>query len=139
MRLREKFVKEIVTASPEQSVASVGQLMKKHNVGTIVVVEREKPIGIVTDRDVALALTVDGVVLQAPVRDIMTTPITTIAQDRELYDATWYMQSYKVRRLPVVDEDGRLVGIVTLDDLLKWLSREFANLAEGIEPELVVT
>jgi len=113
-------------------------LMKEHNVGTIVIVECGKPIGIVTDRDLALAFGVDRVATESPVAEVMTTPITTITQDKDLYDATWYMQSYHVRRLPIVDEDGRLVGIVTTDDLLKLLGHELSNLAEGIQPSLVV-
>jgi CBS domain-containing protein len=138
MRLREKFVKEMVTTKPQQSLASVAKLMKEHNVGTIVIVECGKPIGIVTDRDLALAFGVDRVATESPVAEVMTTPITTITQDKDLYDATWYMQSYHVRRLPIVDEDGRLVGIVTTDDLLKLLGHELSNLAEGIQPSLVV-
>jgi CBS domain-containing protein len=139
MRLSDKFVKDVVTASPEQSLASAAQMMKEHNVGTIVVVARERPIGILTDRDLALAFGVDGLGAQTPIRAVMTTPITTIGHDKDVYDATWYMQSYQVRRLPIVNEDGRLVGIVTLDDLLKLMGHELSNLAEGIQSELVVT
>lgn len=139
MLLGEKFAKEMFTAGPQQSLASVARLMRDHNVGTVVVVEDEKPIGIVTDRDLALAIGASELPPQTPVCEVMTTPITTIRENKDVFEATWYMQGYEVRRLPIVDEDGRLVGIVTMDDLLRLLGRELSNLAEGIKPEMAVT
>ena len=61
-----------------------------------------------------------------------------IDQKKDVFEATLYMLGYQVRRLPIVDENGRLIGIVTMDDLLRLLAREVSNLAEGIKPEMEV-
>ena len=69
---------------------------------------------------------------------VMTTPIEKISTDGTVFEATQFLRERKVRRLAVVDEDGCLAGIVTCDDLLRLLSRELANLVEGIEAEMLV-
>jgi len=68
----------------------------------------------------------------------MTCPVTTMKQNEGIYKATQHMMELAVRRLPVVDEVGRLVGLVSLDDLLVLLSRELHNMAEGIRAETSV-
>jgi CBS domain-containing protein len=138
MQVGEQFAKDLVTAGPDDSLTSVARLMEQHNVGTVVIVQNQKPIGIVTDRDLALALGAREVPSQTPAGQVMTVPVTTIDQRKEMADATWYMLGYEVRRLPIVDEKGRLVGMVTLDDLLRHLARQLANLADGIKPEMAV-
>jgi CBS domain-containing protein len=138
MQVGEQFAKDLVTAGPDDSLTSVAQLMEQHNVGTVVIVQNQKPIGIVTDRDLALAIGAREFPPQTPAGQVMTVPVTTIDQRKEVADATWYMLGYEVRRLPIVDEKGRLVGIVTLDDLLRHLARQLANLADGIKPEMAV-
>jgi CBS domain-containing protein len=66
----------------------------------------------------------------------MTCPVDTIRDDEGVYNATQKMMELAVRRLPVVDDIGRLVGIVSLDDLLALLSRELRNIAEGVRAEV---
>ena len=138
MQLGEQFAKDLVTSGPDDSLTSVARLMEEHNVGTVVIVQNQKPIGIVTDRDLALALGAREFPPQTPAGQVMTAPVTTIDQHKEVAEATWYMLGYEVRRLPIVDEKGRVVGMVTLDDLLRLLARQLANLADGIKPEMAV-
>jgi CBS domain-containing protein len=138
MRTVEQFVKKVVTAGPGETLAAVAGLMAEHNVGTVVLVERGQPVGIVTDRDLALELGVGGVSPQLPVSEVMATPVETIAQSADVLEATELMRDFQVRRLVVVDEDGLVTGMVTVDDVLQLLARELANLAEGIWPEMRV-
>lgn len=138
MKLNDIFTRSVVTAGPEETLATVALRMQEHNVGTVVIVEDRRPLGIVTDRDLALALGAQGVSPQAPVQKVMTRHVLAIPEDMSIYTATKFMRESEVRRLPIVDKEDRLVGIVTLDDLVRFLGRELYNLAEGIKHEMEV-
>jgi CBS domain-containing protein len=134
----ETFVKKVVTVLPCESLSSVARVVEQHNVGAVVVVENRRPAGIVTDRDLALQLGARGLPVQTPILKIMNAPVKTVTRDDGVFDATQSMMEYRVRRLPVVDDDGELVGIVTLDDVLKVLSGELSTLIQGIKSEMEV-
>jgi signal-transduction protein with cAMP-binding, CBS, and nucleotidyltransferase domain len=112
--------------------------MEQENVGAVVVTEADRPVGIVTDRDRALAACVRGTSSDEHVQSVMTCPVSTISKDEGVYTATQQMMEQAVRRLPVVDQSGGLVGLVSLDDLLLLLSRELQNMAEGIKVESAI-
>jgi signal-transduction protein with cAMP-binding, CBS, and nucleotidyltransferase domain len=131
-------VTQLITAEAKESLHSVALRMQEHNVGTVVIVKEQRPVGIVTDRDLALALGADGVSRQEKVESLMSTPVRTIPDAAGIFDATQCMRDAGVRRLPIVDEAERLVGIISLDDLLRLLGRELYNLAEGIRHEVEV-
>ena len=136
MRIGTLFSNNVVTAGPQHSIGWVAGLMEQHNVGSVVIVEDQRPAGIVTDRDLAVSL---GMRRHAPhdlVRDVMTSPVTTIGQHEGVFRATRYIQEQALRRLVVVDDVGRVTGIVSLDDLLLLLARELQNLAEGVRAEV---
>lgn len=135
MKLSEVFGKTVITADPKETLASIALKMQEHNVGTVVIAADRKPVGIVTDRDLALALGAQNVSPQAAVEKVMTAHVRTIRDDAGFYTATKYMRDCEVRRLPIVDAEGRLAGIVTLDDLLRFLGRELYNLAECVKQE----
>lgn len=137
-RYIENFFKKVQAAGPTETLASVARRMEEHNVGTVVIVENQRPVGIVTDRDLALELGARGTSLKTPVVQVMTTPVETAPRDVGVFGATQAMRDLKVRRLVIVDDDGFLAGIVTLDDLLRMLSREMTNLSEGIKEEMEV-
>jgi CBS domain-containing protein len=136
MRLSEICAAKLVTAGPQESLSTVTQRMEQHNVGAVVVVDGQKPVGIVTDRDLALALGARRADTETPVESVMATPVRTIPDGAGIFAATQCMRDAGVRRLPIVDVDGRLVGIITLDDLLRLLGWEFYNLTEGIKREM---
>lgn len=138
MSLRSLLNRRVVTASPKDSLAKVGSLMEQENVGAVVVTEADRPVGIVTDRDLALAVCVRGASADEHVQSVMTCPVSTISKDEGVYTATQQMMEQAVRRLPVVDQSGGLVGLVSLDDLLLLLSRELQNMAEGIKVESAI-
>jgi CBS domain-containing protein len=128
----------LVTAKDTDTLSSVAQQMREKNVGAVVIVEGDKPVGMVTDRDIALALGAQGVSPQDPVDRVMTRPVRTIPDGAGIFAATQCMRDAGVRRLPIVDDKGRLTGIVSLDDLMRMLGRELYNLAEGIQHEIAV-
>ena len=138
MKLGEQFKKDVAVVPPDASIRKAAYLMKERNVGAVVVVNpKGKPEGIVTDRDVALALAVDERDPDTPVREVLAGELITIGENEGVFNATQYVFGYQVRRLPIVDSDGKLVGIVTMDDLLALLARELGNLAEGaVQPVL---
>jgi CBS domain-containing protein len=138
MKLGEQFKKEVTTVAPDTTIRKAAYAMRDRGVGAVVVVnEQDKPIGIVTDRDVALALAVEERDPDSEVGTIMSGELITIGENEGIFNATQYVFGYQVRRLPIVDSDGRLVGIVTMDDLLGLLAREPGNLAEGaVQPVL---
>ena len=139
MKISNLFVKEVITATPHDSLADVAKLMERHNVGAIVVVEQDRPVGIVTDRDIAIAACARNVSPDEHVQEVMTCPVSTMNQNEGIYNATQHMMELGARRLPVVDSVGRLVGLVTLDDLLLLLSRELHHMIGGIRAEAAVT
>jgi signal-transduction protein with cAMP-binding, CBS, and nucleotidyltransferase domain len=136
MSLGKLLVRKAVKVQPKDSLATAAKLMEKENVGAVVVAEAERPVGIVTDRDLALATCVHGASADAHVQSVMTCPVSTIREDEGLFDATQQMMELAVRRLPVVDQLERLVGLISLDDLLLLLSRELHNVAEGVRTEV---
>jgi CBS domain-containing protein len=133
------FARTVITAGLSTPLTAIADLMGKHNVGAVVITDHHRPVGIVTDRDLALALGTRRASLQDPVSSVMTSPVQTIHQDESIFhNPTLTMMESGVRRLPLVDDDGWLVGIVTLDDFLRLLTRELANLVQGIKPEMEV-
>jgi CBS domain-containing protein len=138
MSLGALLARKAITAEPDEPLCLAARLMEQENVGAIVVVERDRPVGILTDRDLALAVCLHGANPRDTIQSRMMCPVDTIRDDEGVYTATQKMMELAVRRLPVVDDIGRLVGIVSLDDLLSLLSRELRNVAEGVRAEVAV-
>lgn len=109
----------VYTVTPDALVGEVATLMVTHGVGDVIVVEEGKPVGILTDRDLVarvMAAGLDGKTVL--VRDIMSTPPVTVPRNEEVGTAIALMSHHGIRRLPIVDEAGRLVSILTLDDII---------------------
>lgn len=118
----------VVTAAPEEAVGVVARRMAEYDVGSLVVVssdESQAPIGIVTDRDIAIRCVAGN---RDPhvtaVSQIMTQPVRTVDEDMPVEHAIQRMAEAKARRLVVTGEHGRLVGILSLDDVLDLLVEE---------------
>jgi CBS domain-containing protein len=121
--------RSVVTAMPQDSVLEVARAMRQKHVGGIVVVEKtdlgDVPVGMITDRDITLECVAghrDPATL--PVGDIMSDEIITHREDDDVDEVLETMMSTGVRRMPLVDMDGHLRGMVTLDDLLEVMTRE---------------
>lgn len=118
-------ISEVMTPDPavcghEATITQAARVMLEHDVGSIVVVDPDgRPAGVVTDRDLALRAVAAGLPGSTPVTRVMTHDPVSVAADAALVDAARQMAVRECRRLPVVDRgSGRLVGVVTLDDLL---------------------
>jgi CBS domain-containing protein len=114
--IREVMTESVVTASPQASVRQVAEIMRERNVGSVVLVERDRPIGFVTDRDLTLSVLADGRDSGDRVADHASSPVITAEPGMDVEEAAELMVRHGVRRLVIVDAE-RLTGIVTLDDL----------------------
>jgi CBS domain-containing protein len=140
MAVGEICNREVVIAKKALSVVDAAQLMRTHHVGDLVVVEekdgRKQPVGIVTDRDIVVEVVAAGVDPDAlKVGDIMGPEVATVRESEGLFEALRYMRDKGVRRMPVVDSTGGLVGILTMDDMLSLLAEEMTELAKLVSHE----
>lgn len=125
-----------MTARGDQSAGNLATVMKEENVGSVVIVDESRPVGIVTDRDLVLeVLEPREDPASVTAADVMTETLATVRTDAGVLEATEAMAENAVRRMPVVDGMGALAGIVTLDDLVVLLTTELDNLAGVIEAE----
>jgi CBS domain-containing protein len=135
MSLGDLMRETVVTTAPETPVSDVAATMRDENVGSVVVVAEDAPVGVVTDRDIAVRVAADGNDPETlTVADVMSADPVTVDADTGVFDLCTAMCDHEVRRMPVVD-DGTLVGIVTLDDLLVFLTAELGSLAGVIGAE----
>lgn len=107
---------DVKSVSPNDSLSQAALLMEQLNVGSVPVVDNNKVVGIVTDRDIALRNVARGQNPNQKVSDVMTTNVTSAPPDMDVHSAADIMASSQIRRLPVVD-NGNLVGIVAIGDL----------------------
>lgn len=137
MQLPEEIVKPAVTVAPETDLMEAARLMGAHGVGSLVVARGGKPVGLVTDRDVALhALLEERDPAACRVSDCMNAELVTLKRSAGTSDAVELLRRHGIRRLPVVDDQGRLAGIVTADDLVLVVQRELDDIAGAIRNEL---
>jgi len=133
--------REVVVAKPKDSIRTACDLMRRHHVGDIVVVDGDvtppRPKGIITDRDIVLEILAKDVDLDAVViGDIMTREIVTTEENTELIEVIRLMQVQGVRRIPVVDRQGSLVGIISSDDIIEVIADEMSGLSGLLKREL---
>ena len=135
MPVGELGPEDVVTASPDSDIGDVVDKLESENVGAVVVTEDDAPVGIVTDRDVALAVNEYDDVTSASVEEVMSEDPATIRYDEEPIEISRAIDEHNVRRFPVVDDDGDLAGIVTLDDLVATIGEQLDNVADTIEAQ----
>jgi CBS domain-containing protein len=117
------------TAKAGETVLAVAERMRQRNVGTVIVVDDEmRPVGILTDRDVVTRVVANR---RDPslttIREVMTTNPTTVTEHGALQLTLLLMKDGGFRRVPVVDEDRKLVGVVSLDDVMRTIAAEMAR------------
>jgi len=129
----ERFTRrELIAVAPDAAVDEVARLMRARHVGAVLVVDDGRPVGIVTDRDLVVRLLADGWTPSAPVRAVMTRELVVAQVEDDIDHAFFTMRRYGIRRLPIVDGGGTLVGMVALDDLLVLLGGEVSSLVETV-------
>ena len=130
-------VRDVDLAESHESVQAAAARMHARNVGSLIVANaHKKPVGIVTDRDLVVKVLAHGRnPFQTTVGEIMTLIPRCITEDTGLEDAIAVMRSGPYRRLPVINETGQLVGVLSLDDVLRLLADELHEIGRLIERE----
>ena len=143
MKVRDICSRVVVVAEPHTDLREAARLMRDNHVGALIVIDhrdgRTHPVGILTDRDVVIG------VVAAPglrpetlrVADVMTSDLATINENDGIFEAVDTMKDRGARRLPVVAKDGTLVGVLSLDDLLRVIATEMAGLTEAVRSSTV--
>lgn len=133
MKVSEVMTNDVRTVTPDQSVREAASFMLRADAGSIPVCEGDKVIGMITDRDIAVRGIAEGRGPDTLVRDLMTDHIICAHADDNVDDIAQRMSKEQVRRLPVLDTEQRLVGIVSLGDLARETRGESAHEAlEGV-------
>jgi len=126
MLVRDVVNRNVTTVSPDATLAQCARRMRDDHVGSVVVIENNRPLGVVTDRDIvleAVAQSIDATTVTA--REVIARSLASVAEDEDIVDALAHMREHGVRRLPVIGAGGGLAGIVALDDLLAVLAEQF--------------
>lgn len=131
VKVRDWMTNRVISVSPQTSISSAHQIMKEHGIRRLVVLENEKLVGIITIGDVREASPSDATTLsiwelnylwaQLTVEKVMTRNVVTITPDRPILDAAEIMLDRKISGLPVVDEAGKVLGMLTESDIFRML------------------
>ena len=131
--IRDVMTGEVKLVGPNQSIRDAAQLMASADVGSLPVGENDRLVGMITDRDLALRAIGHGLGHDTPVRDVMTSAVKYCHDDESIEQVAQNMAELGVRRMPVVDRDKRLVGIVALSNIAQSGDRKAANsLLDGV-------
>ena len=132
MKVADCMSRDVQTVKPDQPIQEAAQFMLRADAGSMPVLEGERLIGIVTDRDITVRAVAEGRGPDTPVSDAMTSEILCCYEDEEVEEVAMKMSDAQVRRFPVLSRDGdRLVGIVSLGDLSRSEQGEAASVALG--------
>jgi len=132
--LNEVMKRNPTMISIEANVAKAAKTMCREKVGSVIILQRNKPIGIVTEEDINCKVVAkDLKPSTVQVSTIMSTPLITVSADKTVIDAAQMMVEHKVRRLPIVDKSGKVIGIVTVRDLLTVSNEQNELLTDLIE------
>jgi CBS domain-containing protein len=140
MKIGDLCKRDVVTVQREDTLVEAARKMRTAHVGDVVVVDSGQPpapIGVLTDRDIVVGVVARDVehLAMLEVGDVLTARIVTAREDEEVHDVLIRMCTRGIRRMPVVNEGGALVGILTFDDLIELLAREMTELRKLLARE----
>jgi CBS domain-containing protein len=132
--------RDVIMINGDESVKRAAELMRKNHVGDVVVVEelhgKRTPIGIITDRDLVIEVMASGLdASELAIQDIVTRSVLTANEDDSLFNTLELMREKGVRRIPVVDINNTVAGIITLDDITALLSKMLYSVVGVIESQ----
>ena len=138
MKVREFCNREVVVIRRDESIADAAKLMRQHHVGSVIVIESGDepvhPVGVLTDRDIVLEFVAqDASPDEVSVGDAMSYELVTISEHADLFETIELMRDCGVRRIPVVDDEGALVGLVASDDALELLVEQLSDLVAVVD------
>src|SRR6516164_5600484 len=117
MKVSDIMTRDVRLASPSQKLREVAAEMEKYDIGVLPVGENDRLVGMITDRDITVRGTSHGLGPDAPVRDVMSSDVRYCFESDDLDEIAQNMADEQIRRLPVLNVDKRLVGIISLSDL----------------------
>ena len=137
MNIGEICTREVVCTTAATSVAAAAKLMRQYRISDVIVTRNEAgkrvPLGIVTERDIVLSIVAaERVPESITVGDIMSRKLATAAEDEDVFDTIQRMREMGIRRMPIVDGEGALCGIVSLDGIIEVLAEEMNELVRLI-------
>lgn len=135
MKVKDVMHKGVDWVSPDTPLIEIAKLMRAHDVGCVPIGEDDKLVGMVTDRDIVCKGLADGDfnAKSAVARDVMTEGIHCCREDDDLAKAVHHMEQLKVRRLPVINKNKRMVGIISMGDVGTYASNELlAECVKGV-------
>lgn len=128
MQVKDMMHKGVACLSPDTTVKAIAMKMKELDVGAIPITKKNELIGMITDRDIAIRCVANGKDLsKVTAKDVMTPGIVYCRDTEEVEDAVRIMESKQIRRLPVLDEAKRMVGMISLGDISHALPRDIAG------------
>ena len=131
----EVLESDVVTVQRDTPVTEIVGKMADEDVGSVIIVEEENPVGILTDRTIALSLEESQDVGEKTAEDFDIPDLVTGSTDMTVFEVLRQMEDQGIRRMPIVDDEGNLEGIVTLDDIIVVLNAELSNTASIIESQ----
>ena len=133
MRVSEAMTREVRVATPGQTIRDVAKMMAEIDAGAMPVGENDRLVGMITDRDIAIRAVAEGKGPETPVREVMSnSKVLYCFEDDDLNDVAKNMGSEQVRRLPVVNKDKRLVGIVSIGNIAQNESKSAGKAVKGV-------
>ena len=133
MRVSEAMTREVRVATPGQSIRDVAKMMDEINAGSMPVGENDRLVGMITDRDIAIRAVAQGKGPDTPVREVMSSEkVLYCYEDDEISSVAKNMSEEQVRRLPVVNREKRLVGIISFGDVAQKETRAVGKAAKGV-------
>ena len=129
MKVSEAMTQDVQLANPNETLQQAAQAMAMLDAGILPVGENDRLVGMITDRDIAIKGVACGMGPDAKIRDVMTADVKYCFEDQDLAEVTKNMADIQVRRLPVLDHDKRLVGIISLGDIA--VNTKGKNKADG--------
>ena len=134
MKVIDMAVHEVATITADKTICDCVRQMRLEHVGSLVVVNDDQtPLGMITDRDIAIEVVARNLdPMKLTVRDVMTTPVVTAGPSESMVVALARMREFGVRRLPIVDEEGKLVGVISNSNLVEELSSLLDSLVRNI-------
>ena len=132
MKVSEIMTSDVIVASPDDRLQHAAQLMENHDFGLLPVGEKGRLVGMLSDRDITVRAVAQGLSPESKVGEVMTSDVKYVYDDESVEDAARNMETLQVRRLPVLDRDKRLVGIVSLGDLAHCEPDDAGEALQGI-------
>lgn len=141
MKIGECCNREVVVAEKDMEILDTARLMRKHHVGDLVIVDKRngatRPVGILTDRDLVVEVMAEEVPPnEVTAADVMSLEVATVGEEEGVWETLEKMRDLGVRRMPIVDQDGSLVGLITMDDLLELFTKAMENMSRLIKGEV---